>query len=157
MRFQRKNGGVISFNESAINTLLNFRQIKLSDCEAGGMLLGRLISDCEDIVVDEVTVPFPSDKRSRFTFFRGKGKAQKLIEERWNISKGTQIYLGEWHTHPEDDPTPSKSIDIKNWYQIIAKAIFDQDSLFFLIVGRKKTRLWELNKRTKQLVELVLK
>jgi integrative and conjugative element protein (TIGR02256 family) len=155
MRFQRENGGFLSFNKSAVETLLKYRQFKFSDKEAGGMLLGRLINDCEDIIVDEVTTPFPSDKSSRFSFFRGKKEAQKLIEEKWYKSKSTQIYLGEWHTHPEDDPTPSESIDIKNWHKITDRAVFEQESLFFLIVGRKKTRIWELNKKTKKMAELL--
>ncbi len=154
MRFQRENGGIISFDESAVKTLLKYRQFKFSDKEAGGMLFGRLLYDCEDIIVDDVTLPFPSDKRSRFSFFRGKNGAQKLVEEKWHKSNSTQIYLGEWHTHPEDDPTPSANVDIKNWHKITKKATFEQECLYFVIVGRKRTRLWELNKTSQQLVEL---
>lgn len=156
MRFQRDNGGIVDFDKSAVKTLLKYRQLKFSDKEAGGVLIGRLIIDCDDIIADEVTLPFPSDKRSRFSFFRGENEAQKLVEEKWRKSNSTQIYLGEWHTHPEDDPTPSANIDIRNWHEIAHKAVFEQECLYFVIVGRKKTRLWELNKNSQQLIELLL-
>lgn len=154
MRFQRENGGSVSFNEIAIETLMKYRQLNPSDTEAGGMLLGRLIIDCEDIIIDEVTTPFASDIRSRFSFFRKKEQSQQLIEEKWQISNGTQVYLGEWHTHPEVDPTPSVGIDIKNWHKIVKRARFEQDSLFFAILGTSKLRVWELSKFTNKLVKL---
>lgn len=74
MRFQRENGGIVSFDESAVKTLLKYRQLKFSNKEAGGMLFGRLLNDCDDIIVDEVTLSFSSDRRSRFSFFREKLK-----------------------------------------------------------------------------------
>jgi hypothetical protein len=74
VRFQRENGGIVSFDESAVKTLLKYRQLKFSNKEAGGMLFGRLLNDCDDIIVDEVTLPFSSDRRSRFSFFREKLK-----------------------------------------------------------------------------------
>ncbi len=154
MRFQRENGGIVSFNKSAIKTLLKYRQLKYADKEAGGMLFGRLLIDCDDIIVDDAMLPFSSDKRSRFSFFRGKNEAQKLVNKKWHESNSTQIYLGEWHTHPEDDPTPSANIDIKNWHEITHKTVFEQECLYFVIVGRKKTRSWELNKTSQRLVEL---
>lgn len=154
MRFQRENGGIVKFNGSAVKTLLKYRQVKDFDTEAGGMLLGRLIIDCNDVIIDEVTIPFSSDKRSRFSFFRKKEQAQQLIEKKWQISNGTQIYLGEWHTHPEADPKPSVGIDIKNWHTIVKKARFEQNSLLFAILGMSKLRVWELSKVTNKLFQL---
>ena len=115
--------------------------------------MGRLIVDCFDIVIDDVSTPLPSDKRGRFFFFRGKKEAQKLIDEVWANTGAARIYLGEWHTHPEDDPTPSGE-DLHNWRRIVSKAFYEQESLFFAIVGRNKTRLWEINKTTNELFEL---
>lgn len=153
MKFTRHNNGLIDFSETARATLVGFRQLDPDAKEAGGMLLGRLIEDCFDIVVDEATVPLPSDKRGRFFFFRGKKEAQQLINEVWIKSRAARIYLGEWHTHPEDDPTPSDE-DLRNWRRIVKKAIYEQESLFFLIIGRNKIRVWEINKATNELFEL---
>lgn len=154
MKFTRFNSGVIELRKSAEATLLAYRQLDIHAKEAGGMLLGRIIENCDDIVIDEVTTPLASDKSGRFFFFRGKKAAQKLIDESWQKSEATRIYLGEWHTHPEDEPTPS-SQDLANWNRIVNKAVYEQESLFFLIVGRKRVRLWEINKSTKELFVLV--
>ncbi|MGI8544557.1 MAG: Mov34/MPN/PAD-1 family protein [Aridibacter sp.] len=154
MKFLRENGGVVSFNKDAVKTLLDYRQVNITDKEAGGMLLGRLISYCDDIVIDEVTTPSSDDEQHRFSFFRKKNLAQKIVEEKWQNSEGTQIYLGEWHTHPEEDPTPSASVDINNWCKIIQNAVYEQEMLFFVIVGTRKTRIWEINKNTKNMSKL---
>ncbi len=47
-------------------------------------------------------------------------------------------FIQENGTPPEDDPTPSIGIDIKNWHEITKKARFEQECLYFVIVGRKK-------------------
>ena len=118
MKFTRPNNGLIGFSENAQTTLLHFRQIDSNAKEAGGMLLGRLIENCFDIVIDEATTPLPSDRSGRFFFFRSRREAQKLINEVWSRSGAALVYLGEWHTHPEDDPIPSTE-DLENWQRIL--------------------------------------
>ena len=54
---------------------------------------------------------------------------------RWRASHGTVRYLGEWHTHPEDQPTPS-SLDRSEWHRL-AKERKDERPLLAVIVGRK--------------------
>ncbi len=71
--------------------------------EAGGVLLGRHLLDTEDVVVDEVTTPQKSDRRSRFSFFRSK-RHNVIAQDRWSEDASTLAYLGSWHTHPERDP-----------------------------------------------------
>ncbi len=41
-------------------------------------------------------------------FFRNVKKAQRIAEHAWKESNGERLYLGEWHTHPEDVPSPSR-------------------------------------------------
>ena len=121
------------------------RQTAPTTPEAGGILLGRLIIDSHDIVIDDVTVPSEHDRASRFWFFRSKRTANTIIRKAWSSSNATRIYLGEWHTHPEDTPSPS-CIDLRNWRRILRKSCIEQDFLLFAIVGRVDLRLWELTK-----------
>jgi integrative and conjugative element protein (TIGR02256 family) len=116
-------------------------------------MLGRLILDSSDVIVDEATQPHPDDKRSRFFFWRSNRPAQQRVVDAWNGSSGTHIYLGEWHTHPEDVPTPS-CVDIQNWKRILKKSRFEQGFLLFVIVGRRETRVWEARKGRK--IELLV-
>jgi integrative and conjugative element protein (TIGR02256 family) len=153
MRFRRLNNGLLEISAQASAILLYYRQTQVKDLEAGGVLLGRLIIGGEDVIIDEITVPAPGDRRSRFFFFRQREAAQRRVQAAWQETQGTRIYMGEWHTHPEDDPTPS-SHDLKNWRRIIKLARYEQDSLFFVIVGRKQTRVWEIYKEETNAVEL---
>lgn len=156
MKFARPNGGIVEFNKTAAELINRYRQLNKNDAEAGGMLLGRLISESRDLVVDEVTEPTKLDLKGRFYFIRRRRAAQRRVNKAWAESNGTLNYLGEWHSHPEDDPTPSQ-VDIENWHRIGSEARFEQDFLLFAIVGRSITRLWELAKQNGELTELKTK
>jgi len=145
MMFSRANGGAIQLSTSTVAALAAHRQVDHGAMEAGGVLLGRLILDSQDIVVDGITDPGPRDRRSRYFFYRTKDRTQLLIDQAWRDSCGTRIYLGEWHTHPEPDPTPSAH-DLRNWQRIALKAVYEQDRLLFVIVGWTEVRVWEMNK-----------
>ncbi len=155
MKFSRPNGGTVEFRKCAAEVMRRYRQLSRRDAEAGGMILGRLVVESSDLVIDEVTEPTKLDRKGRFFFIRRRGAAQRRVNQAWLTSNGTQNYLGEWHSHPEDNPTPS-DIDIENWSRIGAQARFEQDFLLFAIVGRERTRLWELEKSTHDLVELIM-
>jgi integrative and conjugative element protein (TIGR02256 family) len=126
-------------------TLLAFRQLNTDQKEAGGILLGRLIEATDDVIVDEVTSPNKADRRGRFFFFRKRNTTQQRINTAWKESAHTRVYLGEWHTHPEDDPSPS-GVDIENWSRIGRTARYEQEFLFFIIVGITTIRVWERRK-----------
>ncbi|RUP33704.1 MAG: hypothetical protein EKK45_04255 [Curvibacter sp.] len=131
--------------EPAANQLLSFAQRRWWQSEAGGILLGRHLLDSHDVVVDEVTTPQSTDRRSRFAFFRSR-QHEALAQERWRQQAATSAYLGLWHTHPEPDPTPS-SVDHKDWQKAVAGDVFEGDRLFFPIVGTDSIRVWTLSRR----------
>lgn len=137
----------------ALERMARFRQLTPADPEAGGVLLGRIVCGSDDIVVDDVTQPTRQDRATRFNFFRSKRSAQPAVDQAWSVSDGTRIYLGEWHTHPEDDPHPSAR-DIANWRSILQKARFEQRWLFFLIVGERQTNAW-IGDREDRTIELM--
>lgn len=128
----------------ALDQMKTFAQHQLWQPEAGGVLLGRHLLDSADVVVDEVTTPQKSDRRSRFGFFRSK-KHENLARKRWREGMSSVAYLGLWHTHPEDDPSPS-SVDCADWRQAVARDSFEGDRLFFPIIGRNRIRVWCLSR-----------
>ena len=156
MRFARPNGGIVEFNKSAAELIGRYCQLHRTDAEAGGMLLGRLISESRDLVIDEITEPTKLDLKGRFYFIRRRRAAQRRVNKAWLDSNGTLNYLGEWHSHPEDDPTPSQ-VDLENWRRISSQARFEQDFLLFAIVGRSRIKVWELGKKSGELSELKTK
>lgn len=131
--------------EKAVEQMQSYAQRRWWHTEAGGVLLGRHLLDSEDVVVDEVTTPQTTDARSRFGFFRSK-KHQALAHERWRHHSSTMAYLGLWHTHPEEVPTPS-SVDRRDWQQALLRDTFEGDLLFFPIVGTRQIRVWSLSRR----------
>lgn len=153
MKFFRDGGGRLEFSDNAWATLMEHRQMGPGDPEAGGILLGRLILNTQDIVIDEVTSPGVRDHRSRFTFSRSRPKAQKVVNQVWKDSAGTSVYLGEWHSHPQDDPVPS-AVDRKDRTKILKHAVTEQGFLFFVIVGKERIRVWEGTQETGETREL---
>ena len=145
MRFRRVVNGTFEISPAALDALLSHRQVGSRQNESGGVLLGRLIKGSSDIVVDAVTKPTRVDKQSRFRFFRSAEPAQAAVNAAWAASGGTKIYLGEWHTHPEDVPRPS-GVDLRDWRRVAKQARFEQDALFFTIVGRTTVAVWELRR-----------
>ncbi len=115
MVFHRsKRQGRLKLTAEAVASIQDFIQDKPGKMEAGGVLLGRRISESHDVIIDLVTLPQPSDKRQRFSFFRKHRAHQSIIDKAWIESNGSCNYLGEWHTHPE--PTPDLSLSKKREY-----------------------------------------
>lgn len=158
----RENTGLVFFSDagwslkidiSALQKMNSFIQLRNSDNEAGGVLLGRFIKDTADAVVDKVTVPQSADQRSPTRFYRHQQGHQALIEQHWHESEGTCNYLGEWHTHPEDHPRPS-NIDLRNWRKLIRETEQTFNGLFFVIIGRKAVSAHYVSKQPIKILEL---
>jgi integrative and conjugative element protein (TIGR02256 family) len=142
--FLGKEGSVVKIDTSPLAIMKKYRQLEENDKEAGGLLLGRMIENSNDIIVDEISELGPNDRRSRFSFFRSKS-IQKIVNMRWFKSRRTQNYLGEWHTHPEPYPSPSAQ-DLRDWRNILNKGVFEQEFLIFVIVGQVTISAWEFRK-----------
>ena len=155
LMFKRPCDGTVALSDSVLDTFANFAQLGKDDPEAGGILLGRLILNSDDVVIDEATKPTPEDRSSRFYFWRSNKPALRRVAEAWEMSGGTRVYLGDWHTHPEDGPHPS-CVDRRNWKRLLKKSRYEQEFLLFVIVGRKETCVWEgtTGGEIKQLVNL---
>ncbi|WP_349409336.1 Mov34/MPN/PAD-1 family protein [Pseudalkalibacillus sp. SCS-8] len=129
-----------------------YRQLSQLDKEAGGILIGRILLENENFIIDDTSEPMPTDTRKRYRFIRTPEGHQEYFNNIWQKAEGRCFYLGEWHTHPERIPTPS-SIDKKDWMRIL-KLDFESDILFFLIVGTKEIKVWYGQKKNKRIVEL---
>jgi integrative and conjugative element protein (TIGR02256 family) len=142
--YRRADGRHVNLAASARAVLERHRQTGKAD-EAGGILLGRVINETGDVVVDEATEPMLHDVRRRFAFFRRKQPTQRLVDRAWANSGGTRIYLGEWHSHPEERPSPSRP-DLENWHAIVNGATYEQDDLVFVIIGTESLGVWTLRR-----------
>lgn len=151
--FLLPTGGKLGFGDTALEQMLSLRQTEADSREAGGVLIGRHILATRDLVVDEVTVPMRGDRRTRTTFRRSRRPHQKVVDARWSASGGRFSYLGEWHTHPESSPSPSK-VDLCDWRRRLVEDEVDGAFLLFAIVGIRDLRVWVGRRDTLDLVPL---
>lgn len=106
---------LILIHAAALEVIKTFRQINHMDEEAGGVLIGKRRGDHFEITV--ATPPQAFDTRSKYRFLRSPNGHQSAVSDHWKKSNGEENYIGEWHTHPENHPTPS-SIDLREWKRI---------------------------------------
>jgi len=144
--FLLPNKSHLKITAESLERMERYIQDESQKTEGGGVLLGRFIRYTNNVIVDKVSLPMIGDKRQRHYFKRGEKRHQKVINNAWKKSRGTCNYLGEWHTHPENYPTPSRT-DIRGWKEKLKIDKFHGDFLYFVIVGIKTTRLWIGNKQ----------
>ncbi|WP_046247213.1 Mov34/MPN/PAD-1 family protein, partial [Hymenobacter terrenus] len=89
------------------DVLDRFTQGRKKAPEAGGVIMGKLFGG--EIQLRWLSVPTPLDQATRDNFERHTHSAQLIIDYEFYNSGGEMIYLGEWHTHPEPHPSPSRT------------------------------------------------
>lgn len=121
--------GLILIEQHVMDQIGPFRQVEIASSEAGGILLG--FRRGSHLHVTDLTLPGSEDKRTRTSFYRSAVRHQKIAMSRWLESNGTMGYLGEWHTHPQRNPSPSP-IDIREWKVILSN---EPQHMVFVIAG----------------------
>lgn len=124
---------LLNFDASVLAVFANHVQRNARDCEAGGILVGTVHE--AGLLVKEASEPTGRDVRQQYFFERIPFRHRALARSRWRSSAGTMRYLGEWHTHPQDHPTPS-ALDRAEWMQLARKRA-DGRPMLAVIVGRR--------------------
>lgn len=143
-------GYKIKIKDEVIYTMKSYKQLKITDCEAGGMLIGYETLN-GDIIIEYATKPYRWDKRSRYSFYRKDKKHNRILQSIWKKQGNIHIYMGEWHTHPEDYPKYS-SQDKNNWIQIGDK--MDKEKFIHIILGNNEVGIWKYNANTKEILKI---
>lgn len=105
----------VIISDKITNLFHRHRQNNSYAKESGGILIGEKRG--RYWVVTHATTPKSKDIRNRTLFIRQDRKHIEYYERINTQSKGIKTYIGEWHTHPELDPTPSNT-DISSWKSI---------------------------------------
>ena len=122
----------IHISNEVLSILTRYKQDKNQN-ESGGIILGSVHKE-NHIYISKISEPNAFDKSSRYGFERDKKAAQLIVDAEFYESNGKVIYLGEWHTHPEKNPTPSP-IDIKMIKQQYKSNKINENFLILLIQG----------------------
>lgn len=135
-----KYGGLLVIMPAPLKSMLAYRQLGSFSTEAAGVLIGERRGP--HLVVHQISEPGPGDIRRRCFVDRRGAHHQIAVDEAFISSSGMLQYLGEWHTHPEDSPSPSPT-DVGTWQRCL---ISDDEQMVLLIIGRKE--IWAAKKNT---------
>ena len=113
------------------------RQAQTSGNEQAGILIGSEIGD-HAYRVNKASEPCEiKQKATKIGCVRNAKKANEIIIAEFEKSNGTRVYLGEWHTHPEDYPSPSH-VDTNSIKTIIETGDIPAEGVFLIIIGLKQ-------------------
>jgi integrative and conjugative element protein (TIGR02256 family) len=121
-----------NFSDAVLKTFERNIQFGETAQEAGGILIGTVHGN--HMLIKQATSPTAEDKRFRYRFERLPFHHEAIAASRWVASRGKMRYIGEWHTHPEDKPHPSR-LDRSEWLRLAGKRI-DKRPMLVVIVGR---------------------
>jgi integrative and conjugative element protein (TIGR02256 family) len=121
----------VRIGAQALATFDAHRQRRFYQWEAGGQLFAQVQGNNWEIV--HATGPKARDRRTRFSFWPHRATEQEEIFEQH--ARGLD-FVGDWHTHPEDSPTPSKS-DMTSISRLVRESKHHLPGFLLLIVGRK--------------------
>lgn len=125
---------VVRIDNYIIAQLTTYRQkLQSRQHESLGLLVGLVWENA--FWVKAITTPTPFDKLSRFLCIRTQKSADynfKLLKKLNKQSNHQWHYLGEWHTHPEIYPKPSKT-DLDGWNDLPLNSYYNQNIHLFWI------------------------
>lgn len=138
IKFNLPDGTCLDILEQVISIMIKWRQIKDSNSEAAGFLLGYQNKRTNNITISNLTEPQPKDIRSRFFC------VIKDVIHFNQIKKNAvnqNYYIGVWHTHPQNIPQPS-ALDWKDWNEALHKDKCGAKYMIFIILGKVDFRVW---------------
>lgn len=122
--------GEVTFSADCLAVFESFQQKGAFSAEAGGQLFGTF-TDAQSARVSVATGPSRGSLRSRFSFHPNRAAEKREIAS--FHQKGLH-YLGDWHSHPEPRPSPSRS-DENKMMQIFGASHHDLNCVLMVIVG----------------------
>lgn len=99
-------GGLVVVDLGLIEMLMSYRQIEQTAPEAGGFLVGTYRPP--HFLIEDVTLPGAKDVRTRSSFVLKDASHFVDVKKQWSQSGGVVSVVGQWHTHPEAVPKPSR-------------------------------------------------
>jgi integrative and conjugative element protein (TIGR02256 family) len=123
------SGELVILTDTVLEHFQRHQQQRKRDTEAGGQLFGRIQGTT--ITIEEATGPRRSDIRSRYSYIPDRKTEQREINERF--PSGLH-FIGDWHTHPEPIPHPSRT-DLDNMRECVKKSRRAVSGFLLIIVG----------------------
>ncbi len=127
----------IILTTSVLEVFSKYRQ-KGNEPESGGLIFATF--NFPRILIVEASPPRATDKRWRALFIPDRIRQRQLIKQ--NFKKGYH-FVGEWHTHPELQPSPS-GLDLQSMADSFLKSKHELNYFIMIIVGNglENLELW---------------
>ncbi len=100
------------------------------EVESGGLLFAEF--DLPIIRIIEASPPHKSDKRWRTLFVPNRILQRQFIKQ--HFKQGLH-FVGEWHTHPQDKPSPS-DLDLGSMADSFLQSHHELNYFVMIIVGK---------------------
>lgn len=126
---------VVEVKSEVIEALTNIASHSIrEDC---GVLVGSLTTDGKYRISKVSPSCSEKSKASRCGCIRNAAKANAFVQSEFENSNFTRVYFGEWHTHPERIPQPSKT-DKAAIVDIFNRSTLPIEIVFLAIAGWDK-------------------
>jgi integrative and conjugative element protein (TIGR02256 family) len=122
-------GLLIKFTDECLEVLSSQRQTGWRAKETGGQLFARFTPESLDVTV--ATITKGKSRRTRFGFYPDRTAERADVISLF--SQGLH-YLGDWHTHPQDLPTPSAT-DERELRDIFINSRHELPFMLLVVVG----------------------
>jgi integrative and conjugative element protein (TIGR02256 family) len=121
----------VKYSDGVLETIHSQIQ-KFRTIETGGVLMGHLENGI--LFIEKASEPGPNATHEP-TYFRADANyVDMYIDIEVANSNGKDVYLGEWHTHPQINPEPSP-VDGNSLMEIAASS---EEFAVLLIIGAIK-------------------
>jgi integrative and conjugative element protein (TIGR02256 family) len=104
---KRDSSGIVWIPEKVFDQMKTEAN-RLFPCETGGVLIGYWTEDNSEVVVTRAIGPGPKAIHRRYSFIPDAEYHEKEIARYYKESGRLHTYLGDWHTHPQSIPYPSR-------------------------------------------------
>jgi len=126
----KRLGTIISFSSCVVQHFVVHRQQGRIKTEIGGQLFAQFVRN--EVRVVRATGPNATDKRG-WAWFRPDQRKQN-VEIKGLFQEGLH-FVGDWHTHPEHEPSPSHW-DLESMEDCFKKSRHQLKAFVMVIVGR---------------------
>lgn len=92
----------------AVFHLMKEEAARFHPCEAGGILMGWWLRPDAEVFIANAIGGGPAAKHERFSFEPDTGWQRRQVAAIYAASDRTCTYLGDWHSHPDGSPRPSR-------------------------------------------------
>jgi integrative and conjugative element protein (TIGR02256 family) len=113
--------------------------------ETGGMLLGYCSphTNPEELVIETVIGPGPGALHTATTFTPDSEWQHQQLAAAYHASGRITTYLGDWHSHPGGQPTPSRR-DLRTAWAIARRRAARMRQPLMVILGADEDHTWQV-------------